>query len=299
VSNSYIGTVLAALGALGAATALAAPVTQAIDEKGGKPLGYQLVWSDEFEQAGLPDPTKWVYDIGSNRSGWANAELQYYSNARRENSRIENGVLIIEARREDTRAFADSGGQRYTSARLVTRGVKSWKYGFFEIKAKLPCQRGSWPAIWMLGDTPDIDWPDVGEIDIMEHVGHDPGVVHGSVHTKAYNHIINTHRTATARIPDACTAFHRYQLTWTANEILIGRDDRNYFRFLRSSRANHDTWPFDAPQFLLLNIAVGGTWGGEKGVDDAAFPMRMEIDYVRVHQAGAQPGTPAERSHPR
>lgn len=289
MSAAYTARVLGALVAFGAGAAIAAPVTTAIDEKGGLPAGYQLVWSDEFAQDGLPDATKWVYDIGSNRTGWANAELQYYAQARRENSRIENGTLIIEARREDTRAFADNGGQRYTSARLITRGLKSWKYGFFEIKAKLPCQRGSWPAIWMLGDTPDIDWPDVGEIDIMEHVGFDPGVVHASVHTKAYNHIINTHRTATVTIPDACTAFHRYQLTWTADEILIGRDDRNFFSFKKASRANHDAWPFDAPQFLLLNIAVGGTWGGEKGVDDAAFPMRMEIDHVRVHQAPPRP----------
>jgi beta-glucanase (GH16 family) len=248
------------------------------------PEGYTLVWSDEFAKDGLPDPAHWVYDVSSNRRGWANAELQYYAAGRRENSRIENGTLIIEARREETAAFADSGGQHYTSARLTTRGLQSWTYGFFEIRAKLPCQRGSWPALWMLGVGPDTKWPDKGEIDIMEHVGFDPGVVHGTIHTKSYNHVIGTQRSATVRIADACTAFHRYQLLWTPDRIAIGYDDRPYFGFDRESRGGRDTWPFDAPQFLLMNIAVGGTWGGAQGVDDAAFPMRMEVDYVRVYQ---------------
>src|SRR4029450_9178526 len=116
---------------------------------------------------------------------WANEELQYYAAERRENSRIENGVLVIEARRESTDAFKDNGGQRYTSARLVTKGLQAWTYGFFEIRAKLPCGRGTWPAIWMLGATPGLNWPDMGEIDIMEHVGFEPGVVHGRIPTAA------------------------------------------------------------------------------------------------------------------
>lgn len=271
-----------------AATSLAAPGAgpgdPAIDEPGGRPAGYRLVWSDEFATDGLPDPGRWVYDVGSNRSGWANRELQYYSAARRQNSRIERDVLIIEARRESTRAFADSGGQRYTSSRLVTRGRGAWTYGFFEIRAKLPCGRGSWPAIWMLGNGKDTQWPDRGEIDIMEHVGFDPGVVHGTVHTKAFNHVIDTQRTAQVSIPDACRRFHRYQMTWTPERITIGHDDRNYFQFRRDEAGGHDAWPFGAPQFLILNIAVGGDWGGQQGVDDGLFPVRMEIDYVRIYQ---------------
>jgi beta-glucanase (GH16 family) len=136
----------------------------------------------------------------------------------------------------------------------------------------------------MLGVRPDVPWPAKGEIDIMEHVGFDPGVVHGTVHTKSYNHVIGTQRTATVKIGDACSAFHRYQLLWTPERIAIGYDDRIYFQFDHEPRGGDDTWPFDAPQFLLLNIAVGGTWGGVQGVDDAAFPMRMEVDYVRVYQ---------------
>jgi beta-glucosidase len=258
------------------------------------PAGYRLVWADEFDADGLPDPGRWSYDTMSNRSGWANEERQYYAAARRENSRVEKGVLIIEARHERTRAFEDSGGQHYTSARLVTNGHASWTYGFFEIRAKLPCGRGTWPAIWMLADAPVINWPDIGEIDIMEHVGFDPGVVHGTIHTKAYNHVINTARGDQMTIADACAAFHRYQLTWTPDRIVIGADDKPYFQFDREASGGHDTWPFDAPQYLILNIAVGGTWGGQKGVDDAIFPARMEVDYVRVYQlaqdAGVHPG---------
>ena len=268
-----------------AGVAVAAPVNSVINEKGGEPAGYHLVWADEFDSGSSPDSTRWAYDVSRNSLGWANHELQYYSAARRENARIENGVLSIEARREDTQAFPDSSAQKYTSARLITRGLESWTYGFFEIRAKLPCGRGSWPAIWMLGATPGIGWPEMGEIDIMEHVGFDPGVVHGSVHTKAYNHVINTQRTAQVSVPDACTAFHRYQLTWTPDRIMLGHDDRNYFQFQRAAAAGPDAWPFDAPQFLLLNIAVGGDWGGQKGVDDAIFPVRLDVDYVRVYQA--------------
>jgi beta-glucanase (GH16 family) len=261
----------------------AGPDDPAIDAAGGLPAGYRLVWSDEFDTEGLPDPGRWVHEVASNRSGWANQELQYYSAARRQNSRIEKGVLIIEARQESTSAFADSGGQRYTSARLVTRGRAAWTYGFFEIRARLPCGRGSWPAIWTLGPNAQ-PWPDRGEIDIMEHVGFDPGVVHGTVHTKAFNHVIHTQRSAQVAIPDACTEFHRYQMTWTADRITIGHDDRNYFQFRRDAAGGHDAWPFDTPQYLLLNIAVGGNWGGQQGVDDTIFPVRMAIDYVRVYQ---------------
>jgi beta-glucanase (GH16 family) len=268
-----------------AAVAAADPGEPAVDEAGGLPTGYRLVWSDEFDAGTLPDPARWAYDVSRNRSGWANHELQYYSAARRENSRVENGNLVIEARRERTPAFADSGGQNYTSARLVTRGLGAWTYGFFEIRAKLPCGRGSWPAVWTLGATPGVPWPDMGEIDIMEHVGFDPGVVHGTIHTKAYNHVISTQRGAQVQVADACTAFHRYQLTWTADRITVGRDDRNYFQFRRDPSGGRDAWPFDAPQFLLLNVAVGGDWGGTKGVDKKIFPVRMEVDYVRVYQS--------------
>jgi len=261
------------------------PGTPTIDEAGGVPANYRLVWSDDFDVDGLPDPAKWDYDVERNFAGWYNNEAQYYARARAQNSNVAGGSLIITARKEDLggAGFGDWGGQRYSSARLVTRGKAAWTYGFVEIRAKLPCGRGSWPALWMLSAPPQTAWPDDGEIDIMEHVGFDPGVVHGTMHTLAYNHTKNNSRTATTTIPDACTAFHRYQLTWTANRIEVGVDDRNYFQYANDGSGNAE-WPFDSPQYLILNIAVGGDWGGQMGIDDTIFPVRMEVDYVRVYQ---------------
>ena len=243
------------------------------------------MWSDEFDATGLPDGSKWSYDIDRNAAGWYNNELQYYGNARAENSQVENGMLVITARREDlsTAGLPDWGGQKYSSARLVTRDRIGWTRGFFEIRAKLPCGVGTWPAIWTLSSPPTTAWPDDGEIDIMEHVGFDPGVIHGTVHTGAYNHTRNNHRSNRITIPDACTEFHKYQMHWTANRITVGVDDRDYFQYSNDGTGN-PSWPFDSPQYLILNVAVGGDWGGQQGVDDAIFPVRMEVDYVRVYQ---------------
>jgi beta-glucanase (GH16 family) len=261
------------------------PGNPVIDEAGGIPAGYRLVWSDEFDVPGLPDAGKWSYDIDRNSAGWYNNELQYYGNARPENSQVENGVLVITARREDLAGagLPDWGGQRYSSARMVTRDRVGWTRGFFEIRAKLPCGVGTWPAIWTLSSPPQTAWPDDGEIDIMEHVGFDPGVIHGTVHTGAYNHMRGNHRSNRITVPDVCTAFHKYQMHWTANRITVGIDDRHYFQYSNEGSGNA-AWPFDSPQYLILNLAVGGDWGGRQGVDDTIFPVRMEVDYVRVYQ---------------
>jgi beta-glucanase (GH16 family) len=263
----------------------AGPGVSAISESGGIPAGYRVVWADEFDVAGLPDAAKWSYDTDRNAAGWYNNELQYYANARARNSRVENGFLTITAHKEDlsTLGVADWSGQRYSSARLITRDKASWRYGFFEVRAKLPCGTGSWPAIWTLSSPPQTRWPDDGEIDIMEHVGFDQGVVHATVHTGAYNHTRGNQRGATTTIADLCNEFHRYQLTWTATRITIGIDDRNFYQYSNDGSGNA-AWPFDSPQFLILNIAVGGDWGGQKGVDDAIFPLQMQVDYVRVYQ---------------
>jgi beta-glucanase (GH16 family) len=263
----------------------AGPGAPGISETGGIPSGYRLVWSDEFDAAGLPDAQKWSYDIERNSAGWYNNELQYYSDARIDNSRVENGMLVITARRENlsTQGLPDWSGQRYSSARLITRGKAAWTYAFIEVRAKLPCGVGTWPAIWTLSSPPEGRWPDDGEIDIMEHVGFDAGVVHATVHTGAYNHTRGNHRSATTSVPDACNEFHRYQAYWSATRITVGVDDRNYFQYSNDSSGNAE-WPFDSPQYLILNIAVGGDWGGQQGVNDAIFPVRMEIDYVRVYQ---------------
>jgi beta-glucanase (GH16 family) len=263
----------------------AGPGTPTINEAGGVPAGFRLIWADEFDVDGLPDPAKWNYDIDRNFLGWYNNELQYYSNARPENSRVSGGSLIITARKEDlsSAGFTDWGGQRYSSARLLTRGKAQWMYGFIEIRAKLPCGRGSWPALWMLSSPPQAAWPDDGEMDIMEHVGFDPGVIHATMHTGAYNHTKNNARSATTTVPDACTVFHKYQLTWNSNQIKVGVDDHNYYQYSNDGSGNPE-WPFESPQYLIFNVAVGGDWGGQMGVDDTIFPIQMEVDYVRVYQ---------------
>ena len=248
------------------------------------PPGYKLVFADEFDGKKI-DTRKWRFDTHRNAQGWYNDELQYYAANRRENSRIENGKLVIEARAERLAKdrFRDWGGQDYTSARMITKAPHAWTYGYYEIRARIPCGRGTWPAVWMLPSDPKADWPGAGEIDIMEHVGFDPGVVHQTIHTTANNHVIGTQIGKQITIPDVCTAMHRYQLWWTRDAIEMGVDDKKIFRLDRvpNDRAR---WPFDKPMNIILNVAVGGGWGGQKGIDPAAFPAVMEVDYVRVYQ---------------
>lgn len=240
-----------------------------------KSSDWDLVWSDEFDYKGLPDSAKWNYDTGSN-GGWGNNELQYYTHKKMENARVEDGNLIIEARKEKVDSF------NYTSARLLTRGKVSWQYGKIEVKARIPKGVGSWPAIWTLADGMKV-WPDDGEIDIMEHVGFNQGYIHGSIHCKSYNHIIGTQKTDTIYVPDFSSAFHIYTLEWDKDIIKVAVDGNVFFTFANEHKG-YEAWPFDNKMFLILNIAVGGNWGGKEGVDDTAFPLRMEVDYVKVYQ---------------
>lgn len=261
---------------LAAGCVLAAATEAQVAVRPRVPEGHVLVWADEFDRDGLPDPARWSYDVGGH--GWGNEEPQFYTERRRENARVEQGHLVIEARKEAWQ------GAPYTSARLVTKGKGDWTYGRIEVRAQVPRGRGSWPAIWMLATTPGrMTWPDDGEIDIMEHVGFDHGVVHGSVHTRAYHHSIGTQKTARVRVPDVADAFHVYAIEWTRERIRFFIDDREYFQFARESD-DRKVWPFDGPFHLLLNVAVGGAWGGQQGIDDASLPYRMRVDYVRVYQ---------------
>ncbi len=260
-----------AVGALSMGAAPGCATTLAV------PAGYHLVWSDEFDRDGLPDPAKWAYDTGMNKAGWHNHELQYYSGARKDNALVQGGRLVITARREALSRAPDWGGQRYTSARLMTQGQRDWTYGYFEIRARLPCGKGTWPAIWMLNR--DVVWPAGGELDIMEHVGREPGRVFSTVHTAA-GHGAQGSGAAT-QVPDACEAFHNYQMHWTADTIRFGIDGVVHSEY-RNPRTGPEHWPFDAPQFLILNIAVGGDFGGV--VDDSVFPVSMEVEHVRVYQ---------------
>jgi beta-glucanase (GH16 family) len=247
------------------------------------PGGYVLVWSDEFETDGLPDTSKWAYDTYRNKDGWWNEELQYYSDARSKNSRVEDGNLIIEAHAEtlDPTNFKDWGDQTYTSARLFTKGKAAWQYGYMEIRAKLPCGRGLWPAIWTLPEDGG-QWPDSGEIDIMEYVGQKKNIFHATVHTKKYNHTNGSQFGAESVSATACGDYHTHSLHWTEDRITVAMDGKTYFTY-ENMGEGQDAWPFDRPHHLILNVAVGG-WGGQEGIDADAFPARMHVDYVRVYQ---------------
>lgn len=260
---------------------------------GSQIAGWRLVWSDEFTTNGLPASDRWDYDIEFNSTGWHNNELQYYARARLENSRVSNGQLIIQALQEDY-AAPDSNRQRYTSARLLTRGKASWTYGFFEIRAKLPCAQGTWPAIWMLGT--GGRWPEDGEIDIMEQKGQDKTQVLGTIHTRANNYFNGSVGVGLGNdkpLPNSCNAFNNYQLTWTPEKIEIAvNDEPPYFTYnnpypnasaaFKKTTAYKDRWPFDQPHYLLLNIAMGGNLGG--AINNAQLPAQMVVEYVRVYQ---------------
>lgn len=240
-------------------------------------------WSDEFGGQGI-DVAKWRYDVSRNKAGWFNNEKQYYAADRARNVRVAGGALVIEARKEKLSTRPDWGGQDYSSGKLISR--RKLGYGFYEIRAKLPCARGTWPAIWLLPDSGD--WPDEGEIDIMEMVGWQPNVVHATLHSALFNHVRGTQRGAEKAVPTSCTAFHRYQLDWRPDAITIGVDGRAYMRVANDQPGGRGAWPFDRPYQLILNLAIGGDWGGAKGIDAAALPQAMTVDYVRYWRAGSR-----------
>lgn len=237
-----------------------------------------LIWSDEFNYTGKPDSTKWNYDIGNGNQGWGNNELQYYTEDIR-NARVENDVLIIEAHQ------ADDMGKKFTSSRLVTRKKGDWLYGRIDVRAKLPNGKGTWAAIWMLSSNWKYGgWPESGEIDIMEHVGYEPGIVHGTIHTETYNHIKQTQKEGLITINDFDNTFHVYSIDWRKEKIDFLIDEKVYYTVNRDAKEDFKGWPFDQPFYLILNLAVGGNWGGKEGVDQAIWPKRMEVDYVRIYQ---------------
>lgn len=240
---------------------------------------WKLVWNDEFETPGAPDPSKWTYEEGFIR----NRESQYYTRDRRENARVENGVLVIESRKEQY-GPKPAG---YTSASLTTEGKASWKHARIEVRAKLPAGRGMWPAIWMLGvNRREAGWPRCGEIDIMENVGFAPDVIHANIHTQTYNHVKKTGKGARITVPQPHTAFHVYSVEWNEERMDFFVDGKQYFGF-ENEKSGVEVWPFDQPFYLILNAAVGGAWGGQKGIDDSIFPQRYEIDYVRIFSRSA------------
>jgi len=252
----------------------------AYDGAMARPANARLLWHDEFAGSRL-DLAKWRYDTARNKQGWFNGELQYYAADRSENIRVEDGHLVIAARRETLKSEPDWGGQDYTSGRLVSK--QAWTYGFYEIRAKLPCARGTWPAIWMLPEQMG-KWPEGGEIDIMEQVGAEPNLIYATLHTALFNHVKKTQRGAQRLVPTSCSAFHVYQLDWQPKSIALGVDGRGILRVLDDQPGGKGAWPFDTPFHMILNLAMGGNWAAAKGMDDAALPQRLEVDYVRVWQ---------------
>ncbi|ANH83422.1 licheninase [Niabella ginsenosidivorans] len=238
--------------------------------------GWKLVWSDEFNKDGLPDAARWGYDVGGN--GWGNNELEYYTKADSNNAVIKNGKLLIIAKKEKR------GKNTYTSARLVTKGKGDWLYGRVEVSAKLPAGKGTWPAIWMLPTNWKYGgWPASGEIDIMENVGFNSDTVYSSVHTKTFNHVIGTQKTKGFYLNDADKTFHVYAMEWNKDRIDFFVDDQRFFSF-SNTRKGFAEWPFDQQFHLILNVAMGGNWGGAHGMDENLSKAVMEVDYVRVFQ---------------
>ncbi|KAJ1631287.1 concanavalin A-like lectin/glucanase domain-containing protein [Pavlovales sp. CCMP2436] len=243
--------------------------------------GERLVWADEFEYEGLPREDKWEFQVDANN--WVHKpshnEQQWYTSKRLENAHVSGGKLHICARREAWE------GCPFTSARLRTKGRGDWLYGRIEVCAKLPpARRGLWPAIWLVSsDNRYGTWPKSGEIDIMENLGCEPGVLHGSVHAGAYNHRLHNHQMRTTRCVDAHDAFHVYSINWTAESIELFVNSEKFFEF-KNEHKGSDAWPFDHPLHLILNVAVGGNWGAKDGIADDVCPASMEIAYVRVYQ---------------
>jgi beta-glucanase (GH16 family) len=234
----------------------------------------KLVWAEEFNYSGLPDPSKWQYEEGLIR----NNEAQYYTKERLKNTRVENGVLTITAHKEEFE------GAHYTSASINTKGKYEFTRGRIEARAKLPEGRGTWPAIWTLGTNIDeVDWPACGEIDIMEFVGYEPDKVYANVHTKDYNHAIGKGRGGSLTVTKPFADFHVYAVEWYNDRMDFYFDDIKYYTCPRKGEGIGE-WPFEAPQYLLINLAIGGAWGGTMGINDAIFPVEYQIDYVRVYK---------------
>jgi beta-glucanase (GH16 family) len=233
---------------------------------------WHKVWSDEFNYSGLPDTNKWGYDTGTGQNGWGNNELEYYTFKKTENARVENGLLLITAKKEKI------GQKNYSSARLITKNKGDWLYGRFEISAKIPKGKGIWPALWMLPtDWKYGNWPASGEIDIMENVGFEPNTIHFTIHAEGSD------KGATIKLPDPYSKFVVYALEWNKNQMDFYADTQKVFTY-KNDGTGYKMWPFDKRFHILLNIAVGGNWGGQQGVDSSIYPQQMIIDYVRVFE---------------
>lgn len=243
---------------------------------------YELVWAEEFDYEGMLDSDNWTYLIGNGQDygipGWGNGELQYYTD-RLENVYVQDGRLTIKA---STDGIAGYG---YSSGRVVTKNHADFTYGVFEVSAKMPTGLGTWPAIWMLPtNSPYGGWPYGGEIDIMEAVGFETDTVHWNIHTKAHNWGDNRSVGDHGYIPNIATEFHRYGIKWLEDQIMFYVDGVHQFTYTPEDLNDSNYWPFDSDFHFILNIAVGGSWGGQQGIQEGTWETTMEVDYVRVYQ---------------
>ena len=231
-----------------------------------------LVWSDEFDQDGRPNPENWFHEtVGPNNGSWWNNEFQHYTD-REVNSYVDNGSLKIVALREDY------DGKLYTSARMITKDLFTFKYGRLDVRAKLPVGEGTWPAIWMLGENIDIfSWPACGEVDLMEHGNKDPGIVSAAVHLPNSNgdHYYLSNE---LQIENEATVYHTYSVEWTPSKLDFYVDDVLFHNFIITPEM-----PFRKPFFIILNVAMGGQFTGNF-VDPEFISGTMEVDYVRLYQ---------------
>lgn len=237
---------------------------------------WELVWSDEFETPGSPDPAKWRIQVGPST---VNGEAQYYSD-RKENLVVEGGALNIIARRENF------GGRQYTSGRLNTETKAWWTYGRIEFKAKLAGGKGGWPALWMLGHECDKNggWPDCGEIDIMEYAGKNPNRVNSTVHMRDINYRLKNNPHGSAVLEDVANVWHVYAVEWFKDRMDFYYDDAKILTFANAGKG-FGSWPYFNPQYIIMNVALGGGYGGT--IDNSIFPTRMVVEYVRVYREAA------------
>lgn len=243
---------------------------------------YEMVWSEEFDYEGRLDSTKWTYLIGNGHEygipGWGNGELQYYTDSL-DNVFVHDGILTIKASTEGMNGYG------YTSGRIVTKDNADFTYGIFEICAMMPTGLGTWPAIWMLPtDNVYGGWPYSGEIDIMEAVGFETDTVHWNIHTKAHNWGDNRSVGDHDTIENIATEFHRYGVKWLEDRIMFYVDGVHKFTYTPENLNDSNYWPFDQDFHLLLNIAVGGAWGGIQGIQTGDWETTMDVDYIRVYQ---------------
>ncbi len=237
-------------------------------------MTYQLLWEDTFEIDGKPNETIWNLETGGH--GFGNNEFQYYTD-RSQNAFIKDGILNIVSYKEVYE------NREYTSAKLTTKHKKSILYGRIEVSAKIPEGFGTWPAIWLLGNNmKEVGWPLCGEIDMMEHVGRNPNNIHFSLHTKSFNFHLKNQRTEVVEVPSLFDDFHEFAIEWTEHDITFFLDKKRYQTFSKQPKDTPAEWPFNQGFYLILNLAIGGNWGG--AVDDQIFPSTLQFKYVKVYE---------------